>query len=760
MSNQALPNMSAGRPARRPPAPAPTTAAAGMTAKDVVGILRRRIWMIVIVTTICTGLAGVLWFVLLRTASRYTSHGYIRVKMPGQPDVVGGRPTTFRADVMEAQMITRALYLTNRGFLDRILTRIKVQQTDWFKSYDSVKDRTESLKDNFAATPQRNSQYVAVSMTCASAKEAQLILQEILDQFQQDIDAEANEELRNQAAALRKQRQDEESDVTMARQNLLEMQGQANAPGWGQHGNVDFETLSTLGAEKLQLEREVKQLEVLRGDALRAQSQGRAAPSVQGQITADPLVRALTRQISNLTEQRERLLDRLGAEHSQVREVQRSIDSTEELLVSHQNGLITSYMGTHIEQVEQGLNQTELDLREITDSYAAAAQKQSGLDTLAAKYAQGQAHAELLDKRLARTEERLRDIELMSNNPDRVRAVVDARADFPLAISFPKLSSFLPAGIFVGLVVSCGLAFLIEFLDDSIKTPADVGRHLHIPLLGMVPLHEDGEEDADGRRVEVVAHHSSRSVVSEYYRQVRTNLQLSAPEGELKVILVTSCSGGCGKTTTAANLAITFAADGQQVLLIDGNFRQPAVTGLFESTDSDIGLSNVLIGKCRAQEAIRSSGLENLDVMDSGPQPPNPSYLFNGKSMRDLLADQRQKYDFVIIDGPAALMVTDARVLASVVDGTIVVVRAGETARGVANRMVREMKSPNVRILGALLNGVRPRRGGYLAENFRRYYDYIGQTAYDHVGQGATEEIRPRGELTPTPQPGADSEST
>ena len=289
----------------------------------------------------------------------------------------------------------------------------------------------------------------------------------------------------------------------------------------------------------------------------------------------------------------------------------------------------------------------------------------------------------------------------------------------------------------MGLMLSLGLAFFLEFMDDSIKSSSDVVRHLNLPLLGMIPAYD--EEDAEEEGAAKISATHPHAVISESYRQVRTNLFFAAPAGELKSLLITSSSAGCGKTTTAVNLGITLANEGRRVLLVDGNFRRAALNRLFPADGPNRGLSNVLVGQATAADVIRPSGIAGLEVMDSGPAPPSPADLLSNQRMRDFLERQKEYYDHIIIDGAAALVVDDARVLAGLVDGTIVVVRAGGTARGIVQRLIRELKTGHIRIVGILLNAVQPRRGGYFEKAYRSYYDYINEESAKALG-GAVDD--------------------
>jgi capsular exopolysaccharide synthesis family protein len=298
----------------------------------------------------------------------------------------------------------------------------------------------------------------------------------------------------------------------------------------------------------------------------------------------------------------------------------------------------------------------------------------------------------------------------------------------PLEISKPKPIMWLPGGFILGLLLGLGLAFAIELLNDLVRSPSDVVKHLRAPLLGMI-CHVDEDPDVSKADLAHVVRRAPYSIMSECYRQFRANLKHSGRGDNKKVLLITSGAGGDGKTTLAANLATTLVAENCKVLLIDANFRRSMTVALFPRTNGasaepDWSLSNYLTGQCQADNGlVRSSGIEGLDIIDSGPVPASPAEMLGSAAMQDLLAKCRDIYDYIIIDAPP-LLVSDAKTLAAQADGTILVFDAETTHRGAALRALRELREINATVVGTVLMRVKALKGGYFQEIYKSYQKY------------------------------------
>ncbi|EHL78260.1 CpsD/CapB family tyrosine-protein kinase [Bacillus smithii] len=206
----------------------------------------------------------------------------------------------------------------------------------------------------------------------------------------------------------------------------------------------------------------------------------------------------------------------------------------------------------------------------------------------------------------------------------------------------------------------------------------------------------------DNKR-KLIAKLNPKSPISEQYRTIRTNIQFASADGELRSFMVTSASQGEGKSTTAANLAIVFAQQGKRVLLVDSDLRKPTMHYTFRVTNT-VGLTNVLTRQASLVEAVQATDVEKLDLLSSGPIPPNPAELLSSRMMEQMLAEAYKQYDLVIFDSPPVLAVTDAQVLANQCQGTVLVVKSGVTELESALKAKELLQAAKAKLLGAVLN--------------------------------------------------------
>ena len=277
----------------------------------------------------------------------------------------------------------------------------------------------------------------------------------------------------------------------------------------------------------------------------------------------------------------------------------------------------------------------------------------------------------------------------------------------------------------VGLMLATGAVFLIEFLDDTIKSPEDINNILRVTWLGAI-ARMTGADSVES----MVTVNEPRHPTSEAYRSLRTNLQFSAIDTDLRSIVLTSTNPGEGKTTTAVNLAIVMAQAGYSVALVDADLRRPRVHKLF-GFNNTMGLTDAVVhSDLSPSHYLRPTTVDNLRVMTSGKIPPNPAELLGSKRMTELLERLREEVDLVICDAPPALAVTDAAIIGRQVDGILLVVDSGKTRKDAALRAVESLRRVNGHILGAVLNRLSRSTKGYY------YYDGYYTADSDSDGEG------------------------
>ena len=707
----------------RPPAAAPAAESAGFSAKDILSLLRRRLWLIILLTFLGSIIGSGLWFYTLRTNPKYTSEGYVECRMPGLDDPLSLEQILPRKEIIELQTQSQALRFRSDTFLTNVLQRAAVQETDWFKSFNSRAERKRDLEKKLTASPRRDTYWVIVRMTTRKRDESQIILNEALDQFNNDRKSEAQIQITSDITALEQERDSLAELITRKNSTLAYQNGLLKAPGM-QRGISPFQfEINALASERLRLQNVEIELNSLLEQIQRDAQQGVVSPEVQFEISNDPLVREHQRRIAVFTEERERLLNKFGVEHEQIKAIDAVMAINQRNLEQRQLELTQNYSQAQVGNIARQIQESQKMRASVEEQYQTVSRKQSEEERTLLQIETLESEIEDLNVRLQQYDKSINDFRTVSRG-NRIVNTSIIHGEIPLEVSFPRWQVFIPGGFMLGFMLSVGLAFLLEFLDDTVKSPVEATRLYPSPLLGMIPLEEEMEDDMT--QLARVVSHQPHALLSESYRQVKTNLLFTAPSEELKTLLVTGCAADVGNSVLASNLAFSLVNEEKRVLLIDANFYRPALGQIFPSEKAGDGLSNYLVGQADLQQIIQASGSKNLDLIYSGPKPPNPADLLKSKRMQTLLQEQRQKYDLIILDGPPALVVSDSRLLAGQVDGTVGVLKAHETPRGVVHRMLREYRSPQIKVLGLVLNAVRPRTGGYFRKAFATYYDYIG----------------------------------
>jgi capsular exopolysaccharide synthesis family protein len=281
--------------------------------------------------------------------------------------------------------------------------------------------------------------------------------------------------------------------------------------------------------------------------------------------------------------------------------------------------------------------------------------------------------------------------------------------------------------VVLSLLVGVGLAFLLDFLDRTIKTTEDVEASIGAPLLGVIPVveHAAGADPVAAlREQDLYVFHNPKSRPAECCRSIRTNILFSSADRPMKKITISSPQPREGKTTSTIYLGTTMAQSGQKVLLIDSDMRRPRLHKAL-GVSRTIGLTTVILGEATLDDVIKTTDIPNLYVLPCGPQPPNPAELLLTNRFKELLGELEQRFDRILLDSPPLLAVTDGVVLARLSDGVVLVTHAGKTLTEDGRQCARLLRDVDATILGVILNDldVTDRRYGY---GYYRYYHSYG----------------------------------
>jgi len=301
-------------------------------------------------------------------------------------------------------------------------------------------------------------------------------------------------------------------------------------------------------------------------------------------------------------------------------------------------------------------------------------------------------------------------------------SVVD-KADVPLFPFRPDVTRGALTGLMLGLMAGLALAFVIEYMDDSIKFPDEVERFTGLPLMGVIPMVGASKSSPIEQ-----ATRDPRSSLAEAYRSVRTALQFSTAKGAPRTIVLTSCTKNEGKTTSAIALAVALSQMGKRVLLVDGDMRNPSLHRAFR-TDHTVGLSNILSSDTDPITVTRKTDFKNLYLITGGPLPPNPAELLSGPGLARMLSPVSSNFDHIVIDAPPILGIADSIIICNHVDATLFVIESSKTRKTGIRNAIRRLRQSGTVPLGAVLTKLGAEMSMYGYETDFYYYGHKADAA-------------------------------
>ena len=365
------------------------------------------------------------------------------------------------------------------------------------------------------------------------------------------------------------------------------------------------------------------------------------------------------------------------------------------------------YLSRELVESETVMDDTKAEIQRLRTEMASMFSARQIADT------QGQIAA--LEQKLASYRNAyLTSLDFVQGGVNTLQVVEPAEA--PRSPSGPNKRATIVLAAVIGLALALAAAYLLEYLDDTLKSPDDVRKATELTTLGAVPAVKGLDANAPlPMQVE------GQSAAAEAYRVLRTNLQFVGVGKPLRTLMITSPEPSEGKSTTAGNLAAALAHAGKQVILVDADLHRPLQHRLFALPNNQ-GLTTALLdGDAGLANLLQATAIPGLSVLTTGPLPPNPAELLGSARMHELIDALAARCDMLIFDTPPVMALADAAVLGSQVDGVLMVLAAGQTRREMAHRAVAALQQANARVVGALLNRVPTNAGGYYYYYYRSY---------------------------------------
>ena len=374
-----------------------------------------------------------------------------------------------------------------------------------------------------------------------------------------------------------------------------------------------------------------------------------------------------------------------------------------------------------VSEMQRALNEAKADAMDIGKKQFKLQELQREVETNRALY----------DTFFTRIKEANESLQLETSNA----RVVD-KAISPTKSIKPKKGLIVVVSLVLSLMLATGLAFLLDYLDTTLKTPEDVEQKLGVSMLGMVPFVAESQRKRKDKKkkkegLNILFLDPAEHGYSEAIRTVRTSVALSGIDRPHKVILLTSSVPSEGKTTTSLNLAVSLAQM-EKVLLIDADMRRPSIGKTLGIPPNSPGLANVVAGTAELDDCLLHLEEANIDVLTAGMIPPNPLELLSSHRFEEIIRGLSERYDRIVIDSPPSILVSDALVLSKIVDAVLYVIRSDATSHGTAKSGLARMKAANAPLIGVVLNKVNMRRAAKYYGAYSGYYNYGYGYGYGH----------------------------
>ncbi len=702
-------------------------------------VLRKRIWWIAGVFAVVVGLTAV-WLLRQPKIYRATTSIVINPRAPQVlnkvSDVVDIGSTSYWS--MQYFYGTQNQILQSRAILSRVVERLGLAEDEDFLGIAKVEDPklkeelrstidpVDVLQGMVTVTPEKDTWVVYVQVEDRDPERAARISTAVAEAYRDANlqrrttgSEEAITWLEEQQAKLKPRLEASEKALFEFRKknDMLYTSLEDRQNTLAKELADLTESLTQLRTRRIELEARAQLIQKLK-------KEGKSLESLP-EVAENDSIQYLKRDLFALIKQKASLQERYGEKHPKLIEATQAVQAARRQLDAE----VEKIVGSVLNEYSAVLDAERRTQRELAKKKAEAFEVNQKEIEYSRLSREKQNLQRLYDMILSRSKEASLTGEQKTNNVQ----IVD-RAEVPERPVKPRVTFSLAIAAFFGLFLGVLLAFLLEYLDNTVKTKEDVENETGQTFLGIIPLIAERTEATRDDALELHLLANPRGHVAEACRAIRTNLVFMSPEEPLRRLVVTSAGPQEGKTTTVVDLGVVMAQSGSRVCLVDTDMRRPRLHRIF-GIQTEAGLSSHIVGKAEIDDIVHETNVEGLSVIPCGPIPPNPAELLHTERFKRLVDALAERFDRILFDTPPLTAVADAKVLAAGADGVVLIAKSHVTTREMLASAVEGLQAVNARILGVILNQVDLERREYGSYYYYRYYrrygPYYGSDAAD-----------------------------
>ncbi len=693
---------------------------------DPIRVLRQNQWKIVLGAILGAALGFGAHYVLVIVKPEYTGTVLFELRPGVESATTFTSPNAPNDDIVERQGQTEAQRILRRPILEQAMRDRDIESTQWAQGFKDASGKfdlqaaVDDLEYYLSATYRKRTQFFVLQWSTSEKADIPIVLNQIAKTYKQARESLDAERFSQNLQVYNERINNLNTQLETLGLEIGEFVQKKNITG----ERSPIEILQAMEDTSRKINEAKGQLSMVtsRRDQTDKKLNGTMEPSSEDvrQAEEDPVLLKLSSSVKDSNIFAESMRQKFGETHPEFRNAQRFSEAAAAEYASEQKKILNRNLTADLKLYSDQAESFGTLLKDYEDDFDKKAVRLKDYNEAFLELDQKKDRQVRLQEQRSKLMDVLMDLSALKAREDAKAVAIAGEATTPREMSFPKLKMFVPLGAILGLMLTLGVAFLREVLDQRVRYTSDL-TGLGGRLLGTVP---DVEDDPTGvKRAENAIREAPQSVVAESLRQTTSHMLKHLRFGGHRTILFVGGLPGAGVTAILTNVAEAIASSGKRVLVIDADFRRPSLAVALGVDPNQNGLGDLLSGKVPMGKVV-SRFTDTIDVISAGTPESRVFERLATSAMDDLIAQAKQSYDIILIDSPPAIVAGDALVLASKVDATVLVVRAFQEQRGLVSRLCSQLNDMPSQLLGIVLNRPRNTAGGYFRKNYEVMASY------------------------------------